>query len=519
MSSRRKFLKEAMLGTAAAGLLGRMPLGLLAQESQPTPASTVPNVLIIMSDEHSGSVMRCAGDSVVRTPNLDRLAAEGVLFSNCYTPSPLCAPGRASAFTGMHVHRLGTWDNGTPYDGQVLAMWDVLATRNIPMTIIGKTDLYPGEYENLSVIEGQYRERPDIGGLFRGEDIDTRAKMQRFHDMNPRTPEPSGDEKRVETTIKWLNDHANDTQPWVLQVGLLDPHFPWKYKPEYYEYYNNLIPDIPESAKAPYDELNDSQKMLQKYFQGEYPDKELIRASHVAYYSMVNELDDNIGTLLQALEQTGLNRNTIIIYCSDHGEQLGHHGLWWKCCMYEESARVPMIVKGPGLPQGQAVDKFVSLLDLPQTVYEIMQLKEPKGLDGQSLWPLAKHHDAPARPYVFSEYHAHGSPTGMFMVRWGDWKLVHYVDDQDQFFNLKSDPTEMDNLLLSRKEDSQVRQAQQEGMKILQSICDPKEVNERALAFQAKMRQHYKIEYSETPAKGIPTFHPEMDETATPPKA
>lgn len=476
------------------------------------------NVLIIMSDEHSGSTMGCAGHPIVRTPNLDRLAAQGTRFSNCYTPSPLCAPGRASAFTGLHVHRLGTWDNGTPFDGQFPAMWEVAGNSDIPMTIVGKTDLYPGQYRNLNVIHGQFRTRPDIGGLFRQSTIDTSWKIQRFHDMGPKKRGFSDDEQRTANAVAWLNAHAQDERPWVFQLGLLDPHFPWRYREDYHAYYDARMRDIPESAKAPYDELNRPLRWLQEYFQGRYPDAELIRKSHVAYCCMVNELDDNIGLILKTLEETGLDRNTIVIYCSDHGEQLGHHGLWWKCCMYEESVHVPMIVKGPGVPQGEVREDFISLLDLPQTVYQILGVAADEVLDGESFWPKTLGNaEGASRPYVFSEYHAHGMPTGMFMIRWDDWKLVHYVGDEDQLFNLKEDPQEMNNLLQSSGEEPTVQQAHRHGLEILGEICDPKEVTDRALAFQEKTRRELGLDdYTERAAAAIAPFRPEMPECTLP---
>lgn len=446
------------------------------------------NVLVIMSDEHSHQVMGCAGHPVVQTPVLDRLAREGTMFANCYTPSPICTPGRASFFTGRYVNTLGTWDNATPYDGKVRGISQHLHAQGEKLTSFGKLDLHPdGVYEGLEATMSVPRAHAQLESCFRGEQVHMGLE-KRFEQMDYREGECFDDKIRNLAT-EWLETKKGGSEPWVLYVGFMDPHFPFYARKERWEQYEWLVQDVPESAKGPFDELNEPLRQLRSHFRGDTVNEATVRKAHVGYYAMTTRLDENVGAIWDKLRELGMEEDTLIIYTSDHGEQLGHHGLWWKCCMYEESAHVPLIMKGPGVRKGAVVHEPVSLVDIFPTICEARNIAIPTDIPGKSLLPLARGEEDPSRAdFAFSEYHAHGVPSGMYMIRWKQWKAVYYVGYAPQLFNLEEDPEEMKDLTPLAGESPLLQEVLSECETRLYSVCDPVEVSERALRFQRELR-------------------------------
>lgn len=447
------------------------------------------NVLIIMSDEHSYQAMGCSGHELVETPNLDQLATDGALFNQCYTNSPLCTPSRASAFTGLYVHQLGTWDNATPYDGKVPGISQHLNQHGKEMTSFGKLDFHPdSEYEGLNIYCPLQRSIVDTGAFFRDSEQPRPGVKKRFQSIGIRDKECLDDQVRNEA-IDWLNSKSKSDEPWILNLGFFHPHFPFFVKEKYWDKYDPLVTEIPESAKSPFPELNEPLQALRRHFGGETVDEETIRRMHVGYNSLVTELDDNIGAVLKVLEERGLAEDTLVIYTSDHGEQNGNHGLWFKCCMFEESTRIPLIMRGPGIKSGIQVDNLVSLVDLFPTVCDALAIPLPDRVQGNSWLKLANcEEDADRKDFVFSEYHAHGVPDGMYMIRWRQWKYVYYVGYPPQLFNMNSDPEEFQDLSPLAKTEEEIREVIAECEKRLYSICDPIKVNQRAKEFQEKTR-------------------------------
>ncbi|TBL73233.1 sulfatase-like hydrolase/transferase [Paenibacillus thalictri] len=471
------------------------------------------NVLFIMSDEHSGETMGFAGHNKVQTPVLDRLAGEGTAFTRCYTPSPLCTPGRASFFTGKYTHTLGTWDNATPYDGRSTDMANHLHRHGERLTSFGKLDLHPdGQYEGLDATLWGPRNNPQFESFFRDRDVEMGNDL-RFKHMGIRT-EPSFDERVRDAALEWLRGRQGASEPWVMYVGFLNPHFPFIAPEEKWNKYDKLVTDedMAPAARSEFPELNEPLRQLRRHFRGDVVDPETLRKAHVGYYAMTEELDANIGRLLQTLKEIGQEEDTLIVYTSDHGEQLGRHGLWWKCCMYEESARVPLILKGPGIPGGQIIDSPVSLLDMFPTICDARGIEPPAGLPGRSLLPLARgEHDPLRADFAFSEYHAHGVPSGMYMIRWQRWKYVYYVGFAPQLFDLAADPREMHDLYPSASASEELRQALEACDSRLRSVCDPEAVDRRAQQFQQETKKRLGLT-GYVPPKGMPVPHPEYSE-------
>ena len=170
-------------------------------------------------------------------------------------------------------------------------------------------------------------------------------------------------------------------------------------------------------------------------------------AAHAAYYGLVSYLDEKIGRLLDALEETGQRQNTVVVYVSDHGELLGEHGLWHKCCFYEGSVHIPLIISWPGyLPAGRRVREVVSLVDLTATLLDLAEAPAVASLDGSSLLPLACGEDTTWRNDALSEFYADGSTRPWAMLRRGRYKLVYSHEEAPELYDLETDPQEMHDL-------------------------------------------------------------------------
>jgi choline-sulfatase len=217
-----------------------------------------------------------------------------------------------------------------------------------------------------------------------------------------------------------------------------------------------------------------------------------VRRARSAYYAMVTELDDYLGTVLDALEQRGTLKDTVIVYTADHGEMLGEHGMWLKRALYDGAVRVPLIMAGAGLPAGKVIDAPVSSVDLTATLLDLGGAPTQAGLRGKSLLPLIMGDANAAPPHVYSECHTEGNCTGSFMIRKGDWKYLYFSFYGDNLlFNLKDDPGELNNL--ARRPETAV--IEKELHDVLTSLVDPDAVTLRAFEkqdeFLAKMvRSH-----------------------------
>jgi choline-sulfatase len=285
-------------------------------------------------------------------------------------------------------------------------------------------------------------------------------------------------------TERWLEQKAAKLtgKPWMAFVGFVLPHFPLVAPAEFYDLYDPKSlpwPKMMAPDERPDHPVLNALRGCMNY--ADYFDEERVRTAVNAYYGMVSFLDHHVGRLVKKLEETGLAANTRVIYTSDHGDNLGNRGFWGKSVMYDESTAVPLIMTGAGIARGKVVETPVSLVDLAPTFMEALGAGPlPGALPGRSLFEISGEPDDPDRA-VFSEYHAVGSITGMFMVRKGKWKLVHHEGYAPQLFDLEADPDEAHD----RAADSACAEALASLQAALRSICDPAEVNARAFADQA----------------------------------
>ncbi len=447
------------------------------------------NVLLIISDEHSRQVAGCYGNPIVKTPNLDALAARGVVFENAYCNSPICVPSRASLATGDYVHRTGYWDSAAPYDGKVRSWHHRVRDAGHEVVSIGKLHFRGAEDDNgfseihhpIYVVDGA----GDLHGLLRTDKrVRAVARGLAAEAGRGRSSYTRFDTRVVDATVRWIRERSrrHDDRPWVLFSSMLSPHYPLIAPGEFYDLYASA--DLPrprhrEEGDRPHHPVIAHYRATWNY--DDFFDAERLAVGLKAYYGLCSFLDFQIGRILTALDESGFADDTLVIYTSDHGENLGNRGLWGKSVMYEESSGVPLLISGPGVAPGGRCSTPVSLVDVYPTVVETV-CEEPdareRTLPGQNLIALAE--EQPADRVVFSELHDDGSLTGEFMVRQGNWKLVHYVGYPAQFFDLAADPFE-ENDLAGRPETSRVQGRLEEE---LHKIVDPEAVNQRVFADQ-----------------------------------
>lgn len=453
------------------------------------------NLLIIMSDEHNPRVLGCTGHDTVKTPNLDKLAAQGTRFNAAYTASPICVPARAAFATGQYAHQTGNWCNAHSYTGETEGWGHRLQETGHRVVSIGKlhyrNDTDPTGFDEqiipLHVVNGT----GDILGAVRDNLPLRRKGIHLLEKIGPgETSYLDYDRNITEASIQWLQDRAQDKddKPWVVFVSMVCPHYPLVAPQEFFDMYDPASIPLPKGVhddsfqRHPWIEAS---KACQNF--GDCVDVDKWKTAIASYYGLCSFMDDNVGKVLAALTDSGLEDDTRVIYTSDHGDNLGARELWGKSNMYEESAGIPLIMSGPDVAEGVVRQTPVSHLDFYQTIMECVGERAVESdLVGQSLYDLAANGDD-AKRVVVSEYHAGGSPSGSFMIRQGRYKLIYYVGFEPELFDLESDPEEWTNLAADPAHSDTLKNLEQE----LRKIVDPEGIDRRAKADQAALIERH----------------------------
>jgi choline-sulfatase len=404
----------------------------------------VTNVLILMSDEHNPRVSSVYGHPRVETPHMERLAAEGVVYGAAYCPSPLCSPSRSSFMSGLPPHQTQVYNNCTVVEYGYPSYGKVLADQRVHSVHIGKTDVYTA-WDQLGFSE-VYRpgDRKNPGDInFGRSPLTVRDDgPERANGYGPRETAFASDTLVVDDAVDWLTTKATSMdQPWALTVNVKAPHFPHYATPELWEKYEGAG-DLPEHGADADPASHPYAEDLRRHFQTDAFTEEQVRGLRQGYLAGVDFVDSQLGRLLDALDLTGQREGTVVAYTSDHGEMLGTFGMWWKCSMYEDSARVPLVVGGPGFEKGVRSSTPVSLLDLQASLFHATGTHRPAHWWGDPLQELALDD---AERVVIAEYHGHGTRSGTFMVRKGAWKLLYHNLAPNQLFDLVDDPAELVN--------------------------------------------------------------------------
>ena len=410
-----------------------------------------PNILIIMSDEHAPMFSGPYRHPLVQTPHMDRLAQDGITFTNAYCNSPLCMPSRMSFMTGRYIHKIGAWDNAAPLRPDAVTWAHLLRDVGYDVVLSGKQHF--GGMDQLHGFRAQlardlHAERQH--GLTNWEKGTPPAARpwQGLAQAEPGTTvEIEVDDLAEEAALTYLRDPARQEQPWALNVSFIAPHFPLVVPQRFWDLYpleDIDLPNIPDGHLENQHPVY--QRMRSMFGCVDFPEQ-LVRRARAGYYGLITYLDEKIGNLLLTLENTGQLENTVVIYMSDHGEMNGEHGMWRKSNFYEASARVPLQVMFPNrMSAGIRIDAVVSLVDLTATLVEIAGGNSLSQFDGDNLMPLIEGNVTDWKDIAFSEYLAHGVHRPMAMLRKGKYKLNYSLGDPLELYDINEDPGEFHNL-------------------------------------------------------------------------
>ncbi|CAD0183455.1 Choline-sulfatase [Ruegeria sp. THAF57] len=420
-----------------------------------------PNIVVIMADQLAPHFCGAYGHATVKTPHIDALAQRGMRFDAAYCNSPLCAPSRFAFMSGQLISRIAAYDNASEFRASVPTFAHYLMSLGYRTCLSGKmhfvgpdqkhgfqdrvtTDIYPADFAWTPDWEA-----PD-------ERID-----KWYHNMQ--TVKESGEaiatfqtdyDDEVEFAARrWLIDRGReraggDDAPFCLVASFIHPHDPYVAKPEWWNLYSDADVPMPEFTLAR-DEQDPFSRRVMDGIEASYVPltQEEIRRARRAYLANVSYFDSKVGAMVRALKDIGELNNTLVVVTADHGDMLGERGLWYKMNFFEHSARVPLIMAGPGVAKGVA-GNACSLVDLLPTFVDIAggtadMFGEP--VDGRSLLPLARGEYDPVDEAI-GEYCAEMTPYPVFMIRRGALKYIHCDPDPPQLYDLALDPHEKTNL-------------------------------------------------------------------------
>ncbi len=420
-----------------------------------------PNILVIMSDQHSRHALGCYGNPIVRTPNMDRLAAQGMVFDNAYCPSPLCVPSRMSFMTGRTPSRNRVWTNQHVLGSAIPTWAHYLGAAGYDTALVGRM-----HFVGTDQLHG-FAERPL--GEFSATAPGAKPELPLEHypkaayGQNRNAASIAG---HGTTFVQWaagqvtrvacryLHERAGTGRPFAAVVGYYPPHSPYIAPKALYDHYLERV-DLPEI-----DETQPASIEMVRRTRGFLPplEPEVVRRARAAYFALCEFMDRQLGTVLDALEEAGLVDDTLVVYTSDHGDMAGEHGLFGKSVFYEGSVGIPMIARLPGqVAPGQRRSRPCSLVDLGPTLVELAGAGPMERVDGRSLVPALQGRAddvalAPDTEAVVSEVmnvqHANCDHPAR-MVRLGRYKVWVYPAQAGMppaLFDLETDPREQHDL-------------------------------------------------------------------------
>jgi arylsulfatase A-like enzyme len=433
-------------------------------------AASRPNILFIMVDEMRWDAMGCEKHSIVKTPNLDRLAAQGVRFSSSYTVSPVCSPSRASAFTGRYAHVHGCISNGIPANNGEIFLPSILKHHGYHTAIAGKLHYTPARFDYGFDQFWSFSSEgptPEIGyNEYLRKKHGSPAKWATAPGTKPWPDDPLGTdvglfkypEEDFETdwltarSLEFIRSRKGNPQPWFLFTSYLKPHSPSVEPEPYFSMYDPAKippPKLPPNAK----EIRAAQRNQSRrhYIDNE----EMARVMSAKYFGAITHVDKHVGEILGELEKLGIAENTLVLFTADHGNMLGEKGRWFKGIQYEGSVRIPLLWRGPrGAAEngGRVVDKVVENTDLVPSILESAGIPVPRGVQGSSFLKLARGQDPGWKDRCFSQL------RGGMLVQ-GRWKLIdNSLDGSGPFelYDLGNDPKEDRNLAAEAAQRSRV---------------------------------------------------------------
>ena len=412
------------------------PLVRAAQLPQLTPRR--PHVVLVIADDMRWDLMSCVGHSFIRTPNLDRLAREGARFANAFVCMSLCSPSRASILTGLYPHVHGVWGNRTPLDfSRLTTLPQIFQRAGYRTAMFGKwhmgldVDPKPG-FDHWACFSGQ--------GTYFAPALNVNGTLRTFEGFT--------DDVTTSQACDWIT--ASPDRPSLTVLGYKSCHSPFEPAPRNANLYDGV--KIPKPVT--FDRAASNQPAwIQKFDDtGHTPYSRILYDELVLRFArLVSGIDDNIGVLLQRLESSGQLDDTVIIFTSDNGFLLHEHGLYDKRAMYEESIRVPLLVRYPRLVErGRLINEMTLNVDLAPTLVDLIGQTGAERMQGLSVLNALRGSRGPRRSVFFYQYDRETpySTPSLMGVRTADWKLVKYQEEGQahEMYRLSKDPHEATNL-------------------------------------------------------------------------
>jgi choline-sulfatase len=454
-----------------------------------------PNLVVVMADQLAASFLPAYGHPVVRTPHLDALARAGTVFESAYCASPLCAPSRFAMLAGRRASAIDAFDNAAELPAATPTIAHLLRANGYHTVLSGKMhfvgpDQLHGFEERLTtdVYPAGFDWTPDWR-------LPAGSRLPWYHNLSgvlgagirEAAMQTAYDDEVCFRAVERIGELAQrpDRRPFLLVVSFTSPHDPWEVRARHWDMYRDAEIDAPAVPAIPRSEADPHSLRLRAMCGlDERPLRaaEIQRARH-GYYAAVSYMDERLGEVTGALARNGLETETMVAFTADHGEMGGERGLWFKMSFLEGSARVPLIVRGPGIASGR-VSEPVSQLDLAPTLAALAgtALGEAE-FEGRSL-VSALHGGDPGAATVVSEYLAEGVTAPAVMIRRGRYKYIRCPGDPDQLYDLGSDPQELVNLAAEpgRADECAALRAESE------ELWDLPELHRRVLASQSRRR-------------------------------
>lgn len=409
-----------------------------------------------MADQLAPQALAAYGNGVCKTPNLDQLAAQSVVFDNAYCNYPLCVPSRASMMSGRLTPAIEVWDNACELPSRQPTLAHHMRHLGYHTVLSGKmhfigpdqhhgfdertvTDVYPADFDWVANWQA--------GPAF----VPSATGMNGVVEAGPaaRTLQEDFDEEVAHCAVQTIYDLARrgpDAGPWLQLASFTCPHTPFVADQRYWNRYDPDEIDTPQVDALDFDELDYASRAL-FFAHGRHRHRvtqdDLRRARH-GYYAMISFVDDKVGELLDALEASGQAEDTLVIFCADHGEMLGERGMWFKQSFYEWSARIPMMISAPKRFAPRRVPECASLVDILPTLVEIGGGAVDLPCDGESLVPALE--GGAGRNLVICDYSGIGPCVPYRMVRQGRYKLMYTHGHPDLLYDLVADSDELNNL-------------------------------------------------------------------------
>lgn len=401
------------------------------------------NILMFHAESWDGRMMGCQEIHPAMkdaTPNIDALATRGTLFQNAYCSNPICCPSRANMLSGTYTHKCESWNN---FKGLERGMWiyhqAIADTHDV--LLLGK---------HMDYLTGGHSVMNRVADFLEPLNTVPRAVMDadgaQEYSVDP------GNEKRfhvpdwqsADQAIEFIRSRKKDDKPFFicLNPGLVHASFRTN------QYWLDKIPyeliDVP-----PMDETMHPANVYQQKAKGwrQGFEDETVKSIRQIYFAMCAEADAIVGELMTALQEAGLEDTTTVIFSSDHGELAMEHQQYYKMSHFEGSARVPLILSGPGIKAGQRIETPVSLIDIAPTICELSGMEKRNYFDGESLLPLARGETQESRGWAFASYSGVTCNTMSWMLRKGDYKLLVYHGYPSRLFNVREDPGELNDLI------------------------------------------------------------------------